>query len=350
MPHQLVLASRPTGSIIPGETFKLVEVPAPTEADVPNGHLLLESLYISMDPAMRGWLDDVRSYLPPVQIDEVMRASTVCRVIVSKSPKFKAGQIVTCVLGIREYGILPESQVENPFPFPPGSGLRASDLLGVLGMTGLTAWVGMTKIGQPKPGETVVVSAAAGATGSVAAQIAKIAGARVIGIAGGADKCRWLKQEVGLDVALDYKAPDFKKKLREATPNFVDVYFDNVGGEILDLTLARANKFARFAICGAISQYNSRTKQSALGQSFFNIITQRVRMEGFIVLDHVKEFPKALSELSKWVAEGKLKRMETVVKGGVKAAEGAMLQLFEGKNLGKLVVEVKNPEQDSAKL
>lgn len=336
MPHQLVLASRPTGIIIPGETFKLIEVPVPTEADVPNGHLLLQSLYISMDPAMRGWLDDRRSYLPPVQIGEVMRASTVARVVISKSSKFKAGQIVTCLLGIREYGILQDSEVETAFPIPPGAGLRASDLLGVLGITGLTAWIGMTKIGQPKAGETVVVSAAAGATGSVAAQIAKIAGARVVGIAGGEDKCRWLKEELGLDVALDYKAPDFKKKLREATPNFVDVYFDNVGGEILDLTLARANKFARFAICGAISQYNSPTKQSALGQSFFNIIAQRVRMEGFIMFDHVKEFPKALSQLSKWVAEGKLKRMETVVKGGVKAAESAMLQLFEGKNLGEL--------------
>jgi NADPH-dependent curcumin reductase CurA len=229
---QLELAERPKGEITPGKTFRLRQVPAPTEADLKDGQLLLESLYISFDPAMRGWLDDRRSYVPPVQIGEVMRAMTISRVLASRSAKAKAGDIVTATMGIREVGIMPEAQVEPASALPLGkAGGKVTDLLGVLGMTGLTAYFGMTKIGEPKAGETVVVSAAAGATGSVAAQIAKIAGARVIGTAGSDEKCRWLKEELGLDVALNYKDPDFKEKFKAATPNFIDVFFDN--GEII---------------------------------------------------------------------------------------------------------------------
>lgn len=222
---QLELAERPKGEIAPGKTFRQRQVPAPTEADLKDGELLLESLYISFDPAMRGWLDDRRSYVPPVQIGEVMRAGTISRVLASKSAKAKPGDIVTAMLGIREVGILPESLVDQPLTLPAGG--KVTDLLGVLGMTGLTAYFGMTKIGQPKAGETVFVSAAAGATGSVAAQIAKIAGARVIGTAGSDEKVRWLKEELGLDVALNYKDPDFQEKFKAATPDYIDVYFDN---------------------------------------------------------------------------------------------------------------------------
>ncbi|KAK3984239.1 putative NADP-dependent oxidoreductase [Cladorrhinum sp. PSN332] len=345
---QLVLANRPKGNITPGETFKLVTVPRPSEKGIPDGHVLVEALYLSMDPAMRGWLDDRRSYIPPVKIGEVMRSFTIARVVaVAKSgvSKVKQGDIVTCMLGIQEVGILPESQVEKPYPIAPGSGLKLSDLVGVLGITGLTAYFGMEKIGKVKPGDTVVVSAAAGATGSVAAQLAKMAGAkRVIGIAGGEEKCRLLKEELGLDVALDYKAKDFRQKLKEATPDFVDVFFDNVGGEILDLVLSRANKFARFVICGGISQYNS-TEHQGPGKYFFNVITQRIRVEGFVVTDYVEEWPAATAKLAKWVSEGKLKRRETLVRGGIKAAEGALQLLFDGKNVGKVVVEVKNPDE-----
>jgi NADPH-dependent curcumin reductase CurA len=229
---ELVLAERPTGGIVPGKTFRLQKVPAPTEADLKPGQLLLENLYVSFDPAMRGWLDDRRSYVPPVKIGEVMRAMTISRVLASRSSKAQPGEIVTAMLGIREVGIANENQVEPGSTKLSLAGGRAkvTDLLGVLGMTGLTAFFGMTKIGEPKAGETVVVSAAAGATGSVAAQIAKIAGARVIGTAGSDEKCRWLKEELGLDVALNYKDPDFKKKFKEATPKYIDVYFDN--GEI----------------------------------------------------------------------------------------------------------------------
>jgi NADPH-dependent curcumin reductase CurA len=222
---QLELVERPKTNIIPGQTFRVRQVPAPTEADLKDGQVLLESLYISFDPAMRGWLDDKRSYIPPVQIGEVMRAGTISRVLASKSSKCKKGDYVTANLGIREVGIMPEDQVNPAPPLPKGA--KLSDLMGVLGMTGLTAYFGMTKIGQPKAGETVFVSAAAGATGSVAAQIAKIAGARVIGTAGSDEKVRWLKEELGLDVALNYKDPDFKKKFEAATPNYLDVYYDN---------------------------------------------------------------------------------------------------------------------------
>lgn len=222
---QLELAERPKADILPGKTFRQRQVPAPTEADLKDGELLLEALYISFDPAMRGWLDDRRSYVPPVQIGEVMRAGTISRVLASKSGKAKPGDIITARLGMREVGIVPEVLAEPPLPLPAGG--KITDLLGVLGMTGLTAYFGMTKIGQPKAGETVFVSAAAGATGSVAAQIAKIAGARVIGTAGSDEKVRWLKEELGLDAALNYKDPDFKAKFKAATPDYIDVYFDN---------------------------------------------------------------------------------------------------------------------------
>ncbi|KAK4192309.1 putative NADP-dependent oxidoreductase [Podospora australis] len=339
---QFVLAQRPKTNIVPGETFKITQKPAPTEADLKDGQVLLESLYISFDPAMRGWLDDKRSYLPPVQIGEVMRALTIARVLASKSSKFAAGDIVTGTLGIQEIGILPEAQVEKAFDLPSNG--KLTDLLGSLGTTGLTAYFGMTKIGMPKSGDTVVVSAAAGATGSVAAQIAKIAGARVIGIAGGEKKRKWLEEELGLDVGLDYKAADFKQKFKEATPKFIDVYFDNVGGEILDMALGRAATFSRFVMCGGISQYNAETKAGP-SANFFNIISQRIKMQGFIVFDFITEYAAARKQLAQWLGEGKLKREETIIKGGVASADEAFQTLFNGGNIGKLMVEVKSSEQ-----
>ncbi|KAH6623637.1 hypothetical protein F5144DRAFT_368336 [Chaetomium tenue] len=344
--QQLELAERPTGPIVPGKTFRQRTVAAPTEADLQDGQLLLECLYVSYDPAMRGWLDDKRSYIPPVQIGEVMRATTISRVLASRSAKAKAGDIVTAPLGIREVGILPESQVEPASALAAGA--KVTDLLGVFGLTGLTAYFGMTKIGEPKAGDTVVVSAAAGATGSVAAQIAKIAGARVIGTAGSDEKCRWLKEELGLDVALNYKDPEFHRKFKEATPKFIDVFFDNVGGEQLEMALGRANAFSRFVMCGGISQYNSESK-SGPTKNFFNIIGQRIKMQGFIVFDYAKEYAAARTQIGQWLGEGKLKRKETILKGGVGASEEALDYLFQGRNIGKLMVEVKNPE-DAARL
>ncbi|KAH8674343.1 zinc-binding dehydrogenase [Xylariales sp. PMI_506] len=342
---QLELAERPKGDIIPGKTFRQKVLPAPSTSDLKDGELLVEALYLSLDPAMRGWLNNARSYVPPVQIGEVMRGAAISRVLASKSSKAKAGDLVVAQTGFREVSRLPESAVERPFSLPPNA--RVTDLLGVLGMTGLTAYFGLAKIGQPKPGETVVVTGAAGATGSVAAQIAKLHGARVVGIAGSDEKVRWLKEDLGLDVALNYKDPDFRKKFKEATPKYIDVFWDNVGGEQLDMGLARAAKDSRFVICGAISQYNSTKPEGP--KAFSNVISQRIRVQGFIVFDYVKEYAQARKELAQWLAEGKIKRQEYVIKGGLEKADEGFAQLFGGANIGKLLLEVKSP-LDKAKL
>jgi NADPH-dependent curcumin reductase CurA len=298
------LAERPNPVIVPGKTFSQRTTPAPTASDLKPDQVLVENLYLSLDPAMRGWLNDTRSYVPPVQIGEVMRGGTIARVLASTSSSLKEGDLVTVFGNVwTEVSVVAAAQA-TPVHLPAGA--KVTDGLGVLGLTGLTAYFGMTEIAQPKKGETVVVSGAAGATGSVAGQIAKIAGARVVGIAGQDDKVRWLKEELGFDVALNYNDPDFKQKFKEAvssillapsqrrmgslmcfflqTPDYIDVFWDNgkplhkstyrelfvregmcllttlriVGGEQLDMALARANKFARFVECGMISQYNAK--------------------------------------------------------------------------------------------
>ncbi|KAJ4269513.1 hypothetical protein NW762_001174 [Fusarium torreyae] len=341
----VVLAERPTSDIIPNQTFNQKTAPAPTSADLKDGQILVETLYLSLDPAMRGWLRDARSYLPPVQIGEVMRGSCACRVLASKSKLAKEGDIVAASTGWTEIAIVPEGRFE-PASFYPGV-QDPKDMLSALGMTSLTAWVGMSKIADPKPGELVVVSGAAGATGSVAGQIAKLKGARVVGIAGGEDKCKWL-EELGFDVALNYKAEDFKQKFNEATKDFIDVYYDNVGGDILDMALMRAKEHARFVECGLVSQYNAAKPTGP--RAFSQIVTMRIKMQGFIVLDHVKEWPAARAELAKWIAEGKLKKTETVVEGGLKVAQQALVDLYKGINTGKLIVEIKNPNETPSKL
>ena len=286
-----------------------------------------------------------------------MRGVTAARVLASRSKLASPGDIVSTMSGWTEYAILDEGkgQFEPAAQFPSLSDAAPQDILSVLGMTGLTAWVGMTQIGDPKPGELVVVSGAAGATGSVAGQIAKIKGAKVIGICGGEDKCKWLVDDLGFDVALNYKADDFKEKFKEATKAHIDVYFDNgkshriaeeeciltavVGGEILDMCLSRAKEHARFVMCGGISQYNTSTPQGP--RNISKVITMRIRMQGFIVLDHVSRAAEARKEMAAWIKEGKLKKTETIIRGGLEQAEQALVDLFKGKNLGKLLVEVK---------
>jgi NADPH-dependent curcumin reductase CurA len=341
------LAARPKGEIIPGggdgATFEYRVTPAPTEADLKDGEILVESLYLSLDPAMRTWLNDARSYVPPVQIGELMRGGVAARVLASKSSKAKAGDYVYASSGWTEYAIVPESRFEPTSNFP---GLqKPQHLLSGLGITGVTAWVGLELIGNLKAGQLVVVSGAAGATGSVAAQIAKIKGCRVVGICGSDDKCKWLTDELGLDVAVNYKAADFKDQFKKATDGYIDVYFDNVGGDILDLCLTRAKQHARFILCGAISGYNA-TERKGL-QNYNNIISQRIRMEGFIVFDHLPLYPQARKELSQWMTEGKLKTSETIIKGGLKAADQGLVDLYKGINSGKLLVEIKPDETRS---
>ncbi|CAM1509029.1 Fc.00g027680.m01.CDS01 [Cosmosporella sp. VM-42] len=342
----IVLAERPTSAIIPGQTFAQKITSAPSPSDLKDGQILVETLYLSLDPAMRGWLNDKRSYLPPVQVGEIMRGACACRVLASKSKQAQEGDIIVAYTGWTEYAILPEGRFE-PAALYPGVE-EPQDFLSAMGMTSLTAWWGMTQIGDPKPGELVVVSGAAGATGSIAGQIAKIKGARVVGICGSDEKCRWLTEELGFDGALNYKADDFRQKFKEATEGFIDVYYDNVGGDILDMALMRAKEHARFVECGVVSQYNAATPQGP--KAFSQIVAMRIKMQGFIVLDHVKRFPEARAELSKWIAEGKLKKNETIIRGGLKIADQALVDLYKGINTGKLLVEIKNPNDSPSKL
>ncbi|KAG5912912.1 hypothetical protein E4U61_007655 [Claviceps capensis] len=344
----IILAERPTDNIIPGQTFHEKKSPIPSPADLKDGEILVEVLYLSLDPAMRGWLNDSRSYIPPVKIGAVMRGASVARVLTTKSKLVSSGDFVSAMSGWTQYAVLNEEQFEPTSAFP-GLNLQApQDMLSILGLTGATAWWGMTQIGDPKPGDLVVVSGAAGATGSVAGQIAKIKGATVVGICGSDPKCQWLVNDLGFDAALNYKTADFKETFKAATKNYIDVYFDNVGGEILDMCLARAKEHSRFVMCGGISQYN--TSAPVGPKNISKLITMRIKMQGFIVFDHKEHIPSIRKELSQWLAEGKMKKTETILKGGLAAAQQALVDLYNGRNQGKLLVEVRNPAELGLKL
>lgn len=264
-----------------------------------------------------------------------MRGFALGKVAASKSSKFKVGEYVQGTPGWTEVAICKDKDLEAVV-IPPGG--RLTDVMGVLGLTGLTAYFGLLEVGKVKAGDFVVVSGAAGATGSVVAQIAKLKGARVLGLAGSDDKVNWLK-ELGCDDALNYRDAKFSKNFRAATKDLIDVFFDNVGGDILDLALSRAKPHSRFVMCGGISQYNSAVQKGP--KNYLMIVSMRIRMEGFIVFDYEKEYPKARRELTQWLSEGKLQRKETIVKGGLRRAEGALAELYNGMNTGKLLVEVK---------
>ncbi|KAH6070166.1 hypothetical protein HBI67_050580 [Parastagonospora nodorum] len=339
------LAERPQAAIEAGKTFTPQQHSIPSPSSLKDDEVLFQTLYLSLDPAMRGWLNPTRSYIPPVEIGAVMRGTGIGLIIASKSAKFPVGSYATGMCGWTEYAVLKAKHLD-PLDLPDGA--VPTDALGVCGMTGLTAYFGILDIGQVKKGDFVVVSGAAGATGSVVGQIAKIKGATVLGLAGEDSKVRWLKEELGFDEALNYKDPDFQKKFKAATKGLIDVYFDNVGGEILDLALSRAKPFARFVQCGAISDYNKKKPQGL--KNYMMLISMRIRMQGFVVFDFEKKYPEAKKQLAQWLSEGKLKRQETIVKGGVMKAEEALVGLFEGKNIGKTMVEVAKPEDVKAKL
>jgi NADPH-dependent curcumin reductase CurA len=328
--HQFRLAARPQG-MVGREHFDYVEEPLP---ELNDGQVLVKTAYISLDPAMRGWMAEGRSYIPPVQIGEVMRAGTVGEVVESRSEKLAVGNHVSGWLGVQQYAVCGENEVfkvdTEAAPLPT--------YLGALGMPGVTAYFGLLDVGAPKEGETVVVSGAAGAVGSVVGQIAKLKGCRVVGIAGGPEKCGWIVEELGFDAAIDYKSEDVNAALREHCPEGVDVYFDNVGGEILDAVLARLALKARVAICGAISQYNNL--DAVKGPSnYMSLLVNRARMEGFVVIDYMGRAPEAVEEMAGWIAEGKLIAREDVVEGFESFPE-ALQKLFRGENVGKLVLKV----------
>ena len=327
---QVLLAARPEG--LPKESdFDVISGPIPTTAE---GDVLVRTLLLSLDPAMRGWMDDRRSYLPPVQLGEVMRGLAVGEVVQSDDPAFRPGQRVSALTGWQEYASLPSRELT---PVPDGVPLPLA--LGPLGMTGMTAYFGLLDVGQPKPGETVLVSGAAGAVGSLVGQIAKIKGCRVVGVAGSDDKCRWLTDELGFDAAVNYKtATDLNNDLKEACPDGVDVYFDNVGGPLLDIALGLINQRARVAICGAISIYNA-VEPPPGPANYLSLLINRARMQGFIVFDYAKRYGEAVGDISRWLEEGKIKARYDIVEG-LKNAPRALLRLFDGSNRGKLIVRV----------
>ncbi|MFD0262860.1 NADP-dependent oxidoreductase [Kitasatospora indigofera] len=329
--RQIRLAARPVGEVKP-EDWEHVTEPAVAPGE---GRFAGRTRFISLDPAMRGWLDDRPSYLPPVGIGEVMRAGSVIEVTESEHPGFQPGDHVVGTFGVQEYVV---SDGKGVLKVDPALA-PLSTYLGALGMPGMTAYFGLLDVGALKEGETVVVSGAAGAVGTMAGQIAKVKGCRVIGIAGGADKCAMLTEELGFDAAIDYRADDVRKALRELAPDGVDVYFDNVGGDILDAVLTRLALHARVVICGAISQYNNETQVQG-PSNYLSLLVRRARMEGFVVFDYAPRFGAAARELAGWIATGRIKVKEHVVSGSLDDFPATLQMLFRGENVGKLVLEL----------
>jgi hypothetical protein len=327
--HQFRLASRPVG--VPDRSvWKETEEPVGEPND---GEVLVKVLYISLDPAMRGWMNEGRSYVPPVGIGDVMRALGAGEVMASKFPGLAPGDFVGGVFGVQEYAVVPGKAV-NKIDAP------ASQLpvyIGALGMPGMTAYFGLLEVGKPEAGNTVVVSGAAGAVGSIVGQIAKIKGCTVVGIAGGAEKCTYLK-EIGFDTAIDYKSEDVFKALREHCPKGIDIYFDNVGGDILDAALANLAPRARVVICGAISQYNSTTGIKG-PSNYLSLLVNRASMTGMVVTDYLPRAAEARPVMAQWIKEGKLKTREHIV-DGLDTFPETLLMLFKGQNEGKLVIKV----------
>jgi NADPH-dependent curcumin reductase CurA len=330
--HQVRLAARPSGVPRASDwSFTEESVPSPGP-----GELVVKISFLSLDPAMRGWMNAGASYIEPVEIGDVMRAGAVGEVIASEHPDFAVGKHVYGALGVQEYALSDGSGVLEVDP----SLAPLPTYLGTLGMTGMTAYFGLLDVGKMREGDTVVVSGAAGGVGSVTGQIAKLKGAgRVIGIAGGREKCDWLADELGFDATIDYKAEDVRGALREHAPKGVDVYFDNVGGEILDAVLTRLARGARIVICGAVSQYNSA--EGVRGPAnYLSLLVTRSSMTGMVVFDYAPRFGAAARELGGWMQEGRLISREHIVDGGVSAFPDALLKLFSGENVGKLVLRV----------
>lgn len=327
---QVIFTKRPVG--IPDESiWEYVESDI---RDLDKDEFLIKNHYISLDPAMRGWMNDSRSYIAPVQIGEVMRAGSVGEVIKSNNDGFKVGQFVSGWGGAQEFCI---SSGENYNKIYPGD-IPLPTFLGYLGMPGMTAYFGILQEGEIKEGDMVLVSAAAGAVGSLVGQIAKIKGCRVVGIAGGKEKCDLLINELGFDDAIDYKSENIYTSLKEKCPNGIDVYFDNVGGEILDAVLLRINRNARIVICGAISQYNNKTKVTG-PSNYMSLLVNRASMKGMVVFDYKDNYQKAFVDIANWFKEGKLKNNDTIVEG-IENFHKAFLKLFSGDKLGKLVLKV----------
>ncbi len=326
--RQWTLTSRPQG--MPKRSdFTYATLPAPEPKE---GEFLVRTHYISLDPAMRGWMNDARSYIPPVKLGEVMRALGVGEVVSSRHKDFAEGSHVVGAFGVQDYAVSDGAGVQTvdasqaPLPL----------FISALGMPGLTAYFGLLDVGAPKPGETVLVSAASGAVGAVVGQVARIKGARAVGLAGGPAKCAYVRDTLGFDAVIDYKAEDVGRALTQHCPKGIDVYFDNVGGHILDEALIRLNRYARVVICGAISQYNSGAVEGP--KNYMSLLVNHARMEGFVVFDYLSRYPEGIQALAGWLKEGKLKSKEDIV-DGLETFPETLLKLFTGENFGKLCLK-----------
>jgi NADPH-dependent curcumin reductase CurA len=334
--HQIRLARRPVGLPVRADWSFTAEPVAPPS----HGGVVVKTLLLSLDPAMRGWMNEGKSYIAPVAIEAVMRAGGIGVVVASESALFAIGDHVSGALGVQEYASFDERQLGRGELVKIDLRIAApTQWLNVLGMPGMTGYFGLMDVGQPQPGETVVVSGAAGAVGQTVGQLAKIKRCRAVGIAGGPAKCEWVVKELGFDACIDYKAGPVKDGLKAHCPKGVDVYFDNVGGEILDAALARLAMHARIVICGAISQYNA-TDAVKGPANYLSLLVNRASMTGMVVFDWADRYAEAAREMAGWIAAGKLKAKEDVVEGGVDAFPETLLKLFKGENFGKLVLKV----------
>jgi NADPH-dependent curcumin reductase CurA len=332
--RRLVLAERPTGTVN-DSTVRLEHVDVPEPGD---GQALIHTRYISIDPTIRTWMDDVQGYLPPIAIDDVVRAMGIGEVVRSNSKRYTPGGLVFGMPGWQDYALADEAGAQMQV-LPEGIDPTAA--LSVFGVTGMTAYFGLLDIGKLKEGDAVVVSGAAGATGSTVGQLARIKGAgRVVGIAGSAEKCAWLVDELGFDAAINYKADDVAAGLREVCPDGIDLYFDNVGGELLDICLGQLALRGRVVLCGAISSYNAARGEIAGPRNYRNLIPRRGRMEGFIILDYLDRFPEGQAEMAGYVADGRVKFAIHLVEG-LEQAPAALNLLFTGGNRGKVIVKVE---------
>ncbi len=331
---QFRLAARPFGLVKPSDWAYSTE----PVREITDGEILVKVLYLSLDPAMRGWMNEGKSYIRPVAIGEVMRAGGIGEVIASKSPKFAVGDTISGSLGVQTYWVGAADDKTAGFYKVDGHAAPLPKYLNALGMPGMTAYFGLLEVGQPKAGETVVVSGAAGAVGQTVGQVAKHKGCRVVGIAGGKEKCDFVVNELGFDACIDYKTGSVKEGLKQHCPNGVDVYFDNVGGEILDTVLTRINMKARIVICGAISQYNNTTPVKGPA-NYLSLLVNRARMEGIVVFDYADRYHKGVAEMAGWMREGTFKTREDIVQGLEKFPQ-ALQMLFDGGNFGKLVLQV----------
>ncbi|KPK49929.1 MAG: NADP-dependent oxidoreductase [Myxococcales bacterium SG8_38_1] len=334
--RQILLKKRPVGVPEAGN-FEAAEGPMLSPGP---GEVLLKNLYLSIDPAIRGWMSDAKSYLPPIQIGAPVRSGTLSQIIESNADAWPVGQIVQALATWESYSVVPAHQLHGRVEAIKGIPLPS--MLSVLGGNGLTAYFGLLEIGQPKEGETVLVSAAAGGVGSIAGQIARIKGCRAVGLTGSDEKCAWLVDELGYHAAVNYKTADLRIALEKACPKGIDVFFDSVGGEILNTVLTRLNRRGRVALCGAISQINA-TELPPGPSNYLQLLAKSARMEGFTTLDFARRYDEARADLARWIREGKLSYRDEIIEG-IEQAPAHLLRLFSGEHRGKLMVKLADPE------